>query len=83
MGGARRFSPPVAPEPWTDVKDALAYGPASMQPGKGEDGETLSEDCLFLNVWTPAVLEKKGAGQERARRRRQPAGDGLYPRRRL
>ena len=63
MGGARRFSPPVAPEPWTDVKDALAYGPASMQPGKGEDGETLSEDCLFLNVWTPAVLEKKGPGK--------------------
>jgi len=62
-GGARRFSPPVAPEPWTDVKDALAYGPASMQPGKGEDGETLSEDCLFLNVWTPAVLGKKGPGK--------------------
>lgn len=63
MGGARRFSPPAPPEPWTDVKDALAYGPAAMQPGKGEDGETLSEDCLFLNVWTPAVLGKKGPGK--------------------
>jgi len=59
-GGARRFMPPVRPEPWTEVKDALAYGPASMQTGKGEEGETLSEDCLFLNVWTPAKAAKAG-----------------------
>jgi para-nitrobenzyl esterase len=60
-GGARRFQPPVKPEPWTDVRDALAYGAASMQTGKGEEGETLSEDCLFLNVWTPAKASKKDA----------------------
>ncbi len=59
-GGARRFMPPLPPQPWSDVKDALAYGPASMQTGQGEDGETLSEDCLFLNVWTPAKLSKAG-----------------------
>jgi para-nitrobenzyl esterase len=59
-GAARRFMPPVKPEPWTDVKDALAYGAASMQTGKGEEGETLSEDCLFLNVWTPAKAGKTG-----------------------
>jgi len=59
-GGARRFMPPVRPEPWTGVQDALAYGPASMQTGKGEEGETLSEDCLFLNVWTPAKAGKAG-----------------------
>jgi para-nitrobenzyl esterase len=59
-GGARRFMPPVKPEPWTDIKDALAYGAASMQTGKGEEGETLSEDCLFLNVWTPAKAGKTG-----------------------
>jgi para-nitrobenzyl esterase len=59
-GGARRFMPPVKPEPWTEVKDALAYGAASMQQGKGEEGETLSEDCLFLNVWTPAKAGKAG-----------------------
>ena len=58
-GGARRFMAPVRPEPWTDVKDALAYGAASMQQGKGEDGETFSEDCLFLNVWTPAKASRK------------------------
>lgn len=59
-GGARRFMPPVAPQPWTGVQDALAYGAASMQTGKGEEGETLSEDCLFLNVWTPAKTGKTG-----------------------
>jgi len=59
-GGARRFMPPVKPQPWTDVQDALAYGAASMQTGKGEDGETLSEDCLFLNIWTPAKAGKTG-----------------------
>lgn len=62
-GGTRRFMPPVRPEPWSDVKDALTYGAASMQTGQGEDGETLSEDCLFLNVWTPASLGKNGPGR--------------------
>lgn len=59
-GGTRRFMPPVKPQPWTDIKDAVAYGAASMQTGKGEEGETLSEDCLFLNVWTPAKAGKAG-----------------------
>ncbi|CAN5443556.1 carboxylesterase/lipase family protein [soil metagenome] len=57
-GGAGRFMPPVKPKPWTGVADALAYGAACPQ-GKGEDGEALSEDCLFLNVWTPASDGKK------------------------
>jgi len=59
-GGARRFMPPATPAPWADVRDALTYGPASMQTGQGEEGETLSEDCLFLNVWTPAPLGRTG-----------------------
>ena len=58
-GGAGRFMPPVRPEPWTRVRDALAFGPASPQAGKGEEGETLSEDCLFLNVWTPSAAGKR------------------------
>ena len=58
----RRFRPALPPEPWTGVADALAYGPASPQL---KTAEAVSEDCLFLNVWTPAPLDKKGDGKKR------------------
>ena len=48
----RRFLPPLPPRPWTEAAEATAYGPAS--PQRGREGVT-SEDCLFLNVWTPAL----------------------------
>jgi para-nitrobenzyl esterase len=65
-----RFQAPRAPEPWTDVKDALAYGASAPQPPSGDGGGLFaswrpnpplptSEDCLFLNVWTPAADDKK------------------------
>ena len=53
--GPRRFQPPMAPAPWTEVRDATANGPASPQAGRG--GEPMSEDCLFLTVWTPALRD--------------------------
>ena len=46
----RRFRPPVAPAPWTKPVVADRFGPAC--PQTHADGPT-SEDCLFLNVWTP------------------------------
>ena len=57
-----RFQPPVKPAAWSKPADALAYGPASPQSGRGEQGEQMSEDCLFLNVWTPALRD----GRKRA-----------------
>ncbi len=51
---AQRFEKPLPPAPWTEVADAFDYGPASPQSGKDE---AQSEDCLFLNVWTPGVNE--------------------------
>lgn len=48
----RRFRPAIAPAAWTDVREAIAYGGASPQ-ASGEPDQ--SEDCLFLNVWTPEV----------------------------
>lgn len=50
----RRFQPPVPPPAWRDTVDAFSYGPSSPQLG-AEDA--ISEDCLFLNVWTPAVKD--------------------------
>jgi para-nitrobenzyl esterase len=51
---ARRFRPALAPVAWKRARDALEYGPACPQPGLTEP---MSEDCLVLNVWTPALRD--------------------------
>ncbi len=57
--GKNRFMPPAKPAPWTGVRDALAYGPSAPQVsanGRGPAGSPgESEDCLVLNVFTPAL----------------------------
>ncbi len=49
-----RFMPPMRPKPWSGVHDALAYGASCPQP---HSEERMSEDCLFLNVWTPGLRD--------------------------
>lgn len=56
--GALRFRAPTPVRPWSGVRDAAAFGPYSLQPlayGSSPPAEGMSEDCLRLNVYTPAV----------------------------
>ena len=62
--GANRFKAPVRLRSWKGVRDVLAWGnPALQVKGQtfGVAEPAPDEDCLFLNVWTPAV----GDGRKR------------------
>jgi para-nitrobenzyl esterase len=56
--GALRWRPPQPPAKWENVRAADKFGPRCMQGGGQGKGKALandiSEDCLYLNVWTPA-----------------------------
>jgi para-nitrobenzyl esterase len=56
--GDLRWKPPVAPAKWAGVRNATAFGAACVQAPVYDDmnfrGAGQSEDCLYLNVWTPA-----------------------------
>ncbi|MHA1147923.1 MAG: carboxylesterase/lipase family protein [Promethearchaeota archaeon] len=62
--GDLRFLEPVAKRPWEGVLDAIKYGACAYQ-GYTQLEEWLgkpapeSEDCLLLNIWTPATDDKK------------------------
>ena len=56
--GERRFRRPAPLEPWTGVRDTVALGAPAIQNPRRNEPEP-SEDCLFLNVWTPANDGKK------------------------
>ena len=68
--GDLRWRPPQPAKPWTGVRPALSYAPGCMQvivrtqPPWTEEfmpqGER-SEDCLYLNVWTPKAHAKSSA----------------------
>ena len=65
--GGNRFMAPRKPEPWTGVRDAFQNGPTAPQLGGppnplivGHRAPTFeSEDCLVVNVFTPAVSGKR------------------------
>ncbi len=70
-GGKNRFMPPQKPEPWDDIQPAVFYGntaPQRMENRFRNNFGTfadhwnyydVSEDCLFLNVWTPGIADGK------------------------
>ena len=62
ISGDRRFRRPAPLEPWKGIRDAIRLGTPAMQSPKtvyGIDEPQPGEDCLFLNVWTPANDNKK------------------------
>jgi para-nitrobenzyl esterase len=53
VSGEYRFRRPAELDPWSGVRDALELGPPAIQPPRQNEPEP-AEDCLFLNIWTPA-----------------------------
>jgi para-nitrobenzyl esterase len=59
--GERRWRPPSEPEPWAGIRECDTFSPSAPQaPAAGGmsiagEVEVHSEDCLYLNVWTPAI----------------------------
>ena len=65
--GENRFMPPVAPEPWDGVLRTICYGDSAPQAQANFNTQNwgafrdhwnyglITEDCLRLNVWTPAL----------------------------
>ncbi|HZT38459.1 MAG TPA: carboxylesterase/lipase family protein [Bryobacteraceae bacterium] len=69
--GAARFLPPAKAKPWTGVRSCMYYGPVCPQVERTgwandevawlfnwDDGQP-GEDCLRLNIWTPALKDNR------------------------
>jgi para-nitrobenzyl esterase len=57
-GVAPRFGPPSASPPVRDVIAADRFGPSS--PQRGDRYRPMSEDCLYLNIWTAEAAPARG-----------------------
>ncbi len=69
--GRNRFMPPQKPVPWTDIRPVLWWGNSAPQIMEKRyanpyasfvdhwNYDDVSEDCLKLNVWTPALDTQK------------------------
>ncbi len=56
--GERRWKPPQPVASWTEPRACTSFGPSCPQPSQMEtfylNVGTTDEDCLYLNVWSPA-----------------------------
>ena len=61
--GDLRWRPPQPVHPWTGVRKCTAFGASCPQGDPVAENEAVvdsqSEDCLYLNVWTPARAAKE------------------------
>jgi para-nitrobenzyl esterase len=59
--GPRRWAPPSKLQTWSGIHEAFQVGPAALQGTSlldqiiPEQVGAQSEDCLYLNVWTPGL----------------------------
>ncbi|HEX9107959.1 MAG TPA: carboxylesterase family protein, partial [Longimicrobiales bacterium] len=72
--GDLRWRPPRPATAWSGVRAADGFAPACMQPGPAAFGPwtlefllrgPVSEDCLYLNVWTAAAAGGRGRTEPR------------------
>jgi para-nitrobenzyl esterase len=60
--GDLRLREPQSVAPWKGTRKATSFAPACMQKGVSMPGEappSVSEDCLYLNIWTPAKADER------------------------
>lgn len=63
--GDLRWRAPENPEPWEGIRDALSFSKIALQspeqsipgrdPAEGIHNLEQSEDCLYMNIWTPSL----------------------------
>jgi para-nitrobenzyl esterase len=62
--GNLRWRPPQPPAEWQGVRDATAFAPSCPQPASGfAPPGLMSEDCLYLNVYTPGLHSSNDNGR--------------------
>ena len=57
--GQLRWKPPQPVKPWQGVKAMNKFGNTCLQPKGWGSKPGMSEDCLYLNIWTPTKSENE------------------------
>lgn len=64
--GNLRWRPPARPASWEGVRDTTQFGPSCPQPTAKNPylpPGPISENCLYLNVYTPTLRDSGGEGR--------------------